>query len=181
MTRNLNIDFYKGLAAISVIILHALSTDTLLKLLAPLHIWQAVPVFMMITGINVAESYKRKKIHSLNQLFTVSDLIRKFSKILIPFLLVWCAQVIINGKMSFLDLVISFLTGGWGSGSYYIPLAIQAIIITPILYFFIKIKSHKSLLVLLIISLLLESMVVIFDVSSELYRILIIRYFLLYL
>lgn len=41
-------------------------------------------------------------------------------------------------EMGVLSIIKSFILGGFGPGSYYIPLMIQLIIITPVLFFIEK-------------------------------------------
>ena len=49
-----NIDFIKGLAAISVILLHTLPESVLYGSFAVFHIWQAVPIFLFITFYGIS-------------------------------------------------------------------------------------------------------------------------------
>ena len=55
--RNLNIDFMKAVAILSVILIHMTSTDQELILGAPYYYLQAMPIFMIISGYNSASSY----------------------------------------------------------------------------------------------------------------------------
>ena len=43
------LDFIKGIAAISVVLLHALPKDVLQGSFAFVHIWQAVPLFVFVS------------------------------------------------------------------------------------------------------------------------------------
>ena len=58
--RSINIDVIKGLGILSVILLHTFNTEYLLKIGAPFYIWQAVPVFIILQGFNLTNSYKRR-------------------------------------------------------------------------------------------------------------------------
>lgn len=67
--RNYNIDILKALAIIAVIFLHSLPRDVLFLSGSPYHIWQTVPIFMLLAGYNTANSYKGRKYESLNQFY----------------------------------------------------------------------------------------------------------------
>ena len=54
--RSGDVNFTKALAIISVILLHSLALENLLEIGAPLHIWQAVPLFFLVGGMNRAKS-----------------------------------------------------------------------------------------------------------------------------
>ena len=178
--RNYNIDVLKAIAIIAVILLHSLSTDMLFNVLAPIHIWQAVPIFMILVGYNTANSYERKGPESLKDLYNGRILIRKFQKLIIPFAFVWIMQVFIHyillGGLNVRDLLISFFVGGWGPGSYFVPLIVQATLITPLIYYVLKRNMGVGAVGLFLISVGLEVFSLSIDMTESIYRLLIIRY-----
>ena len=83
------IDLLKGLAIISVILLHTWPEKVLLITGAPFHIWQAVPVFILIAGYVGTLSYKRRDTARLRQCYGRSLLSHRFKRILVPFTLLF--------------------------------------------------------------------------------------------
>ena len=114
--RNYNIDILKALAIIAVILLHSLQRDVLFLTGSPYHIWQTVPLFMLLAGYNTANSYKVRKYESLNQFYNISLMYKKLQRLIYPFLLVWIVQVVaqflFNG-ISIKGILLSLLAGGW--------------------------------------------------------------------
>ncbi|WP_346905951.1 acyltransferase [Clostridium sp.] len=180
ITRNYNIDIIKAVAIISVILLHSLTTDVLYLTGSPYHIWQTVPLFMLLAGYNSANSYARRQYESLNQFYDVSFLYKKLERLIYPFLLVWLMQVVaqflIADGLSFKELIYSLVTGGWGPGSYFVPIIIQVTLILPAIYLLCKKKSTAMTIVLFVISLLLEVFCLLIDIPEGLYRLLALRY-----
>lgn len=178
--RNYNIDVLKAIAILFVIILHSLSADTLFNVLAPFHIWQAVPIFMILVGYNTAKSYERKGPESLKDLYNGRTLIRKFQRLIIPFAFVWIMQVFIHyillGGLNVRDLLISFFVGGWGPGSYFVPIIIQATLILPLIYLLCKKNLTTMTITLFIISLLVEVACLLVDMPEGVYRLIVVRY-----
>jgi peptidoglycan/LPS O-acetylase OafA/YrhL len=137
--RNSQIDIIKGLAIISVIILHSLSTPIKLSIGAPFYIWQAVPIFIIMAGYNGAMSCYAKSSVTLRQCYNWSILSRRFHRILVPFFWIWILQQIIIiaflGQSPCLsDLVKSLISGGQGAGTYFVPVILQHILILPALF-----------------------------------------------
>ncbi|WP_411841933.1 acyltransferase family protein [Salinicoccus sp. HZC-1] len=78
--------------------------------------------------------------------------------------------------MNIRELPVSFITGGWGPGSYFVPIIIQATLILPLIYLIMKKNLNVMTFVLFIISLILELICLWMDISRELYRIIVVRY-----
>ncbi|MDZ7835060.1 MAG: acyltransferase family protein [Alkalibacterium sp.] len=136
--RNYTIDVIKALAIISVILIHGLSNNTLYAILAPYYIWQTVPVFMILVGYNSVNSFMRKGYSSLPEIFSQHYLMNKAKRILLPFAFIWLVQVLIQffyfSNTDVAGLLRSFFEGGYGPGSYFIPLIVQATILVPFIY-----------------------------------------------
>ncbi|WP_367121908.1 acyltransferase family protein [Methanohalophilus sp. DAL1] len=88
------IDILKGFAIISVILLHTWPRELLLITGAPFHIWQAVPIFIIIAGYVGALSYKRHQNSTLLQLYSIRLLSRRIKRIIVPFIVVFTIQII---------------------------------------------------------------------------------------
>lgn len=180
MTRNTSIDILKGLAIISVIILHSFSKELLYNLYAPYYLWQAVPIFMVLFALNNAQSFTEKNKENLQDLYNSSYFTARLSRILKPFFIIWLIQIIIElnytANMNLHWFIKSFLIGGFGPGSYFIPLIIQFVFIVPILFYLAKKSSNVFLIIGLIVSMLLEYLYSISFLKETHYRILFIRY-----
>lgn len=178
---NINIDVIKCLAIISVILLHTYQGKFLLQIGAPLHIWQAVPVFIILQGFNNAGSYQRRDFKSLADFKDLSYMWRKMKRLLFPFIIFFIVQIIflrLDTPEYFAseNILFRLFTGGRGPGSYFIPLTIQAQLILPLLYLVAR-KSVKGLLVgSFIVTTILEYLSFAFDMHEELYQIIIIRF-----
>src|SRR5690625_4049970 len=177
---NYNIDIIKGLAIIAVILIHSLTDEMLLAILSPFYIWQAVPVFMLLAGYNTAQSFQRRGYVSLDQFYNIAFLSKKVERLIYPFLFIWIIQVIIQFSMmdglDFKTLVISLFTGGWGPGSYFIPVIIQATLILPLLYMVVKKNLTAGVIILFFISILVDAICMMIDVPGSVYRIIVVRY-----
>lgn len=133
------IDLLKALAILSVIIMHTLTVQTLLAIGSPYHIWQAVPLFLMIAGITGAYGYRKRNAVSLKECYDPKLLLRRYSRLLIPFLLLYILELIIlptslqipPGPLPF---IISFFLGGVGYGAFFVPVILQSVLIVPLLY-----------------------------------------------
>ncbi|WP_423188905.1 acyltransferase family protein [Alkalibacterium sp. f15] len=178
--RNYNIDFIKALAIISVILIHGLSNDTLYAILAPYYIWQTVPVFMILLGYNSANSFTKRGYERLSEIYNQQYLLKKAKRILLPFTLIWFAQILIQffyfDKTNIVDLLTSFFVGGYGPGSYFIPVIVQATLLAPILYLILKKQPTKMMIILFFVSILIDLATYWLDISGSLYRLLIIRH-----
>ncbi|WP_368646131.1 acyltransferase family protein [Alkalibacterium putridalgicola] len=178
--RNYTIDIIKALAIISVILIHGLSNATLYDILAPYYIWQTVPVFMILMGYNAANSFMRKGYENLPDILARHYLLNKAERILLPFGIIWLMQVLIQffyfENRDIGELLLSFVEGGYGPGSYFIPLLIQATILIPFIYLILKKQPTKMMILLFFVSLLIDLASFWLNISGSLYRILIIRH-----
>jgi len=180
--RNLQIDLLKGMAIISVILLHNTYFLKIMPyILGPFYIWQAVPVFIIIAGFNGFLFYSKRNIASLLQCYRLPLLIHRIERILMPYTAIWIIETIVllfllDRAFSPRGLLVSFLTGGEGPGSYFVPIIIQHILITPVLYWLAK----RNALLMVVISFILTMSFEVFStkcgLSAELYRLIYLRY-----
>lgn len=139
------LDFIKGFAAVSVVLLHALPKEALLESFAYVHVWQAVPLFVFVSfylffkkldsGIKLKDYYSKK---------SIGKVVRK---IVVPFLVVQLIFVVINYLTDGLS-GIKWMTGrgGDGRGSYYPYIYCQIWLIAPLLYLLLhKMRNWSSI------------------------------------
>lgn len=179
--RSINVDVIKGLGIISVILLHTFNEAFLLKIGAPFHIWQAVPLFIILQGFNLANSYKRRAFNDLNDFNDKQYHLRRIQRLIFPYLIFFAVQTLflwLDTPDYFMEQnhLQRLLTGGRGPGSYFVPLTIQTQILLPFFY----VVGRRNVKGLLIGSFLLgtglEVMSAYYNINEELYRILILRF-----
>lgn len=124
------IDFVKGIAIISVIILHTVSNNFLYDSLAYFHIWQAVPLFILISFYLIFS--KINKNNSFKSYYNSKKFKQILNRIIIPFiviqLIIFIVILLINGYDKTKD-IISYL--GVGPGAYY-PYIYRIMVISTI-------------------------------------------------
>jgi len=153
------IDMIKGLAIIAVLFLHALPIEALKKSWAALHIWQAVPVFLICTGLvqglsTIADG--KGAVELRRRLYSRNYFVKKGKRILVPLLFIWpvsFAAILLAQKVhpSFEPylgwlLAIGRLPSG-GPGNYYVSILLQLIILLPLIAHFMSRKPALTLLV----------------------------------
>ncbi len=137
------IDLMKCLAIILIIVLHTVPTKVLGLTYADFHIWQAVPVFLVIMGITSVISYERLSYTRLGEYYSLKNMVHRCRRILVPFAIVFMVSIVFG-------IVRHFNYLGWGSllgvlpippapGNYYLSILFQFLIFVPlIMYFFRK-------------------------------------------
>jgi peptidoglycan/LPS O-acetylase OafA/YrhL len=174
--RNNSIDFIKGVAILSVIILHNTPANKLFQIA---WIGQAVPLFLLVTAYLTCGSFQNGK--TMTVYYSKQSTGKMLKRIFVPFIFVQCV-IYFFPSINF-SLYSILLQGGIGPGSYYPWLYLQCWIILP---FIIKIIDNmsvgKSSLLFLSICIILEIASSIIHINAQLYRLLFYRYlFLLYL
>ena len=176
------IDYLKGIAIIMVILTHVGFASDIVKtnFLFPYFIYMAVPIFMLITGFNYANSYIKRNCNDFKQMYNLKLLITRFLRLTIPFIIILLLEYICHFpgiiKHSFM---LNFFQGGIGRGNYYFPIMLQLIFIFPILYHYLKRFGRKFLIFIFLISLLFEIICATTNLCNGIYRLISIRYFFL--
>ena len=134
------IDFIKGVAILSVIMLHALPRDVLISLYAPLHIWQGVPLFVFVSFFLIFRKIDNNITYCY---YTQKSFLKLYKRIILPFVLfqgVLIYSYLINGD--YRSVIGTLVCGGGGPGAYYPHIYIQLWLLAPLLYMIIE-KSGK--------------------------------------
>lgn len=152
------IDILKGLAIVAVILLHSLSRQELEDSYAVYHIWQAVPVFMVIMGLNQGLSQASKPLH-FRQLYTAHYFQKKGLRILLPLLLMY-AIALVAGYVWQQVYGQNVYTLSWenfigvlpvsGKGNYFITLLLQSILLLPLIGYGFQRWPVRTTLILLL-------------------------------
>jgi hypothetical protein len=145
----------------SVIVIHTVPSEFLISSYATLHFWQAVPLFLVIYGVNLSLSYSKSNFTSLKQYYG-RNLLHRCKRVLPAFfitLLVAWIFCLIRGKFYFgwLTLIGVFPMGA--PGNYFLTIILELLFVAPLLVYF----YHKNLTLSLIIFLALD---VLFELAS---------------
>jgi peptidoglycan/LPS O-acetylase OafA/YrhL len=131
------IDVLKGGAAIAVVATHSMTVAQKTAWWTVLHVWQAVPVFVILLGANSALSFSRKDDRRLRSVLTRRYLISRAQRILLPFLVIWplalavgiyARRVVLNG------LTLIGLLPYPGPGNYFVPLVAALVLLAPLVW-----------------------------------------------
>lgn len=192
-----NIDFIKGICILIVIIEHSSWPDSIwLKGLFPFWDRIAVPCFMVISGFVNAKSIEGL---TIKEAYEKTRIARKLKRFLVPYSFAFIIEIFaywlfsrgfmsklisnleisdISAKLTISNVIKSFLTGGFGPGSYYTAVIFQFIFIFPLLFFFIKKHKFKGLVFSFFFCFLTELWQYYYSIPNSVYRILIFRHLL---
>ena len=180
-----SLDYLKAICILFVIITHAALVDRLrTEFLFPFWIDMAVPIFMIISGFVYSMSAERKHITRIPDWFNLNIFKPKFMRILTPFVIVYIIEAfmflvyyqITGTDYSLFMLVWKFFAGGWGPGSYYVPILIQLLIAFPFLFYIFKRNPYYGTIGIITLNLLFEIVVHLFSIEVGIYRLLVFRY-----
>ncbi len=182
------IDILKGLAIIAVLLLHSVSREQLNASYAVFHIWQAVPIFMVLMGLNLGMSYASKTLH-FDQLYTPNYFQKKALRIIFPLLLMYIFALV-AGYVWEQIYAREVYTLGWknligvlpvsGKGNYFITLLLQSLIALPLIGYTFNRWPIRTSLVLLLLEIafqLIAYQISYFEEDRYLYDSALFRYF----
>jgi hypothetical protein len=176
----LQIDLVKGVAIVSVLFLHALPKQELLQSYAVFHIWQAVPVFMVVMGLNLGFSGSGK-LPELHTLYNRVYFQKKAARIFLPFLLMFIFSLVIGlcwilfYKTDILTFNVYSFVGVLpvsGKGNYFITLLLESIFFLPVMGYTFKrwpLLSSTVFTLLEVAFLLVSKHVILFNQDKYLY------------
>ncbi len=179
--RNTIVDVIKGVLIVFVLFTHYAWMERQRNyFFFPYIIDMAVPVFLLLSGYLGALSFKRRKVETLSEAYTCKNIGHKVIRYTIPFLIVVIWQIVdpnvIIDQKGFFNKLRWVLNGTIGQGSYFYPVLIQLVFVFPVLYFLIKRKGRRGLLVCLIINAIFEILKWSYLMNLECYRLLVFRY-----
>jgi fucose 4-O-acetylase-like acetyltransferase len=191
MQRNHFIDALKGILILFVLLMHYPTSYSgiVLEILFGFVIQFAVPAFMFLSGYVQAKSMQRRKIQSFEDAYACPLITGKILRFLLPYAFFFLlAQVFYRlvrmytiGVFEYgvLALFFDFLKGGYGPGSYYVPLLFQLIFLFPLVYAIIEKKGKHGLFLCLMANIAFEVLKQAFGMQESEYRLLIFRYLFL--
>ena len=159
------IDILKGILIVSVLTMHAISIEILTSGYYLLSLGQAVPIFLIILGINQSLSFNKYYNSLKNTVNYKRYIYKKFTRIIIPFLIAFMISLLLgcliyfNSSILILRLNRSLIFGKLpvaGPGNYFISLLLQYTLTFPILYkLYIK-KPVTTLILSWVVSIMYE-------------------------
>ncbi|MEG0873766.1 MAG: acyltransferase [Clostridiales bacterium] len=176
------LDYIKAIAMISVIINHCTLGSHMEKLLLyPYFIGLAVPFFILISGFTFSLSYHKMETMGIGSWYKKSTVLPKLSRFLAPFIVIFPLEVIyrwgiVGIPFDLYNVVRSFFFGGYGPGSYYVPLLVEMLFVFPLCYVLIKKYGFKGVLILVGVQLIFQVGVYYIDLDTIYYKRIILRY-----
>ena len=134
---------------------------------------------MIISGYLYTKSFSKAQIHSLSQALIPSQLIPKLIRFAVPYTMVYLVEVIAHIFLSpkgIMEILLMYLAGGWGPGTYYIPFMFQFVFFVPFLYLLIERKGARGLLVCWISTFVYEFLQKAYGMNVECYTFIVLRY-----
>ena len=135
---------------------------------------------MAVTGYVYSLSYHRHDIGTWEDAYSYRNVCAKFVRYTIPFAMAYAlelvAYAIADKALSFPQIVMIFLQGGIGPGSYYYPVMLQIVLFFPVIYFFIRKYDRKGLGFCWFLNVVYEVLQRAWLVSEGNYRLLAFRY-----
>ena len=135
-TRNFWIDILKIISIIMVVFFHTTDAIKITNI--------AVPIFLVITGFNLAQSITIRGHESFKTYYSPAVLWKRINRFLLPYLIFVICEIIAlacENRLSF-SMLANFILGGYGPGSYYTPLVFQILLFFPFIFYLLK--RHKS-------------------------------------
>ncbi|MGV3502986.1 MAG: acyltransferase family protein [Adhaeribacter sp.] len=182
------IDVVKGLAIISVILLHSLELGFRQSTYAAFHIGQAVPLFLILMGLNLGLATNGRR-QAFSALYTRLYFERRVDRLLVPLLLVYLASFLAGVAWLWITQQNKININGYsligllpvsGPGNYFVTLVLQSILLLPLIGYFFQRQPVLTVLLLVageVLFLLLSNSVRLFDENNYLYSAALPRYF----
>jgi Acyltransferase family len=132
--RSLGIDIVKAIAMVGVIAQHSL--PNLRSAGGSFWAFQAVPIFVVLFGVNMKASLDRRATVDARW-YLGSYLPRRLERLLVPFAIVWVVSYVLgrlSGKGHIGGLVLAGVLPLAGPGSYFVPMIIVLTLAVPVIY-----------------------------------------------
>ena len=146
--RDYRLDIIKSMMIIAVILLHALPKHFLYTSYAQLHIWQAVPVFLVLMGYTYFLSMKNKSITFKNM-----RLKKRFLRLLLPVFVLNIGVLVIDSVFP-LNISYTYIIGFFplfqGPGTYYLLLVVEGTLLLPLLLLLYRYLDNKYIFLLIL-------------------------------
>lgn len=178
------LDVLKGVCIVFIITTHFSWEDGERRaMLFPYWVDMAVPLFMLVSGYVCAASMEKRGVASMEDAYRPSYTADRVLRYLVPYTMAFLLETVAfvaRGQPHRLgETLISFIDGGAGPGSYYVPLMLQFIFVFPLIYFPIRRNPRHGLLCAFWFNAAYEILQRSYGVPGGVYRLLLFRYTLL--
>ena len=180
--RDARIDALKGVLIIFVLILHvySITPDVRLKYLYPFWAKQAVPGFLFISGLLAFVSFKTRLQKGCAWIDFARKIPMDISRYYLPFVLIYIIELVLRfkyfGGVTFGEAAAAFALGGWGPGSYYLPVLAQLSVLMPCICFAIHKLGGAGCVFVILFDLAFEFLQYYCGISAAVYRNMVFRY-----
>jgi peptidoglycan/LPS O-acetylase OafA/YrhL len=182
------IDVLKGLAIIAVIMMHTVTSGDLIDtatvsaaasgvpsfqlssvaflILLSLSTRQAIPVFVVLLGVNSGLSFIRRKYISLKDGYSKDYLTRRFKRFYVPFLIILACSLLVGlfethiSGINQVHLSVFALVGVMPitvPGNYFLVWVFEFVLMFPLLFYLYKKRPRLVLIGSIVIALLFQS------------------------
>ena len=164
-TNFFQIDFLKTFMIAFVIIDHSVIRVLLWEAGAELWERMSIPVFLVVLGFNMGNSFARKGEQSLKELYSWKYFKKKFWRFIFPYIILYIVSTI-AGFIIYEDNFTDGLKENWileyiifqkqlfeGPGNWFIPILFQSIFLLPLLYKAFSILPRLSLILCFLIEI----------------------------
>lgn len=158
----IEIDIIKGLCIFSVIVIHTVPRELLYGALYPFHLWQAVPMFIILMGFNAVRSAERRGLSRLSDFYNRAYLGKQFTRLVVPVLLIYALSSLLSIWLTdtpyfgYQTLLLKFPMTG--PGNYYVSIVLQFILLFPLLYVFYKKHPVAMIVTCFVIDIIFQLM-----------------------
>jgi len=164
-TNFFQIDFLKTFMIAFVIIDHSVIRVLLWEAGAELWERMSIPVFLVVLGFNMGNSFARKGEQSLKELYSWKYFKKKFWRFIFPYIILYIVSTI-AGFIIYEDNFTDGFKENWileyiifqkqlfeGPGNWFIPILFQSIFLLPLLYKVFSILPRLSLILCFLIEI----------------------------
>ena len=149
------INILKSIAIMFVLILHSINSNFERSIYTVFHIHQAIPIFMVLFGLNLSLSFRKKGI--FKKIYPEKYFNKKLKRFVIPYLITYlCVIIIVKIFFPNLNFNIRYFLFGFsfisGYGNYFILILFQSIFIIPIIYHYYKKNPKLTIIICFIIN-----------------------------
>jgi peptidoglycan/LPS O-acetylase OafA/YrhL len=127
-------------------------------------------------------SYERNGIKTLSDCYGYRFVMNKIIRYTIPFIMAYAIEIVVSiifKGMTIYGMVVNFIDGGVGPGSYYYPIMIQFIFVFPFIYSIIKKYDFMGIIICFFINGMYEVIQRSYGMALGNYRLLVFRYIFL--
>ncbi len=185
--RNRTIDLIKGILTVIVVSFHYPIPESFSgSLLYPFLNMSVVPGYLFLFGYLSARSVERRNVTALSEMYEFKEILRKVLRVLIPFTVIFILEEVlfrVKGlytvsirEYGLLATCFDYINGGFGPGSYFVPVFLQSVFLFPLIYACVRKMGFKGVLTAFGANMAYEVLKQSFGMSVDEYRLIALRY-----